>query len=261
MSYWHPSTLPFNRFLESKRNSINTLNSLFELLTYVRPADSNHEAEFVEQLMNALPEQAYQDGFGNVIIDTCDNPKTLFCSHTDSISLNWRLHRQSIDISDLAAIKSLDQNPLGSDDGAGIWLMLNMINANIPGRYIFHRAEETGTHGSIYISEYTPELLTDIKLAVGFDRRGTDSLVTHMDNRRACSDEFAQKFTNALNMQHKLDSTGALTDAATYIGLIPQCTNISVGYSYQHSSAECLNVNYLLKLRDRVLQVKWSALS
>ena len=42
---------------------------------------------------------------------------------------------------------------LGADDGAGVFLMLEMIDANVEGTYIFHRGEERGGWGSSQIAE------------------------------------------------------------------------------------------------------------
>ena len=43
------------------------------------------------------------------------------------------------------------------------------------------------------------------------------------------------------------------TDTANYTGIIPECTNLSVGYSNEHSVAESQSVAFLLDLRDKLL--------
>ena len=48
-------------------------------------------------------------------------------------------------------IQSDNNECLGGDDGTGVWLMTKLIEAGVPGRYIFHRAEEVGGRGSGWI--------------------------------------------------------------------------------------------------------------
>ena len=44
--------------------------------------------------------------------------------------------------------KSGDATCLGADDGAGIYIMLRMIETKKPGLYVFHRGEERGGIGA-----------------------------------------------------------------------------------------------------------------
>lgn len=168
--------------------------------------------------------------------------------------------RQAINVTGTFYLSSAIQNQLGADDGAGIWLMLNMIEAKVPGRYIFHRDEEIGGFGSRHIRDNEPNLLDGISHAIAFDRRGTGSVITHMLYERCCSDRFARSLCRVLDMRHSLDDSGGFTDVTQYADLIPECTNISVGYMNEHQTSEKLNYFYLHTLRDKLLAVSWSAL-
>lgn len=259
---WKPHKMAYSVFVNQQTTGIRSIHTLYELLTYLRRAGSAQEEAFVKQLRLLLPTSAYRDSFGNLIVDIGANkPKTLFSCHTDSVCFQRQFNRQTLDITDNAAIKSAEANQLGSDDGAGIWLLLNMIDAEVPGRYIFHRAEEIGGHGSLHIKYYESKLLVGIENAIAFDRRGTRSVITHMLFQRCCSDRFAQALCDAIGMSHVLDQTGGFTDVENYIDAISNCTNISVGYMNEHSTTEYLNVAYLERLRDQLLKVDWLSLA
>jgi hypothetical protein len=60
---------------------------------------------------------------------------------------------------------------------------------------------------------------------------------------------------------YKPDSTGSFTDSANYTGLIPECTNLSVGYESAHSTQESLDYFHLIGLRDSLLALDYSKLT
>ena len=263
MTIWNPSTLPYERFVKQQAKGISDIATLFELLTYIRLAKTTHEARFVEQLIKLLPDNAIQDRYGNIIVTLGTTPaQQLFSCHTDMISFNHTDSRQKLTINDNGGyVYSADNNQLGADDGAGIWLMLNMIAAEIPGCYIFHRDEEIGGLGSMHIKHYQPELLDGIQQAIAFDRRDNYSIITHMQCQQCCNPSFAKALAKALGLAHSLDKTGGFTDVTHYINFIPECTNISVGYLDEHTVYEQLDYIYLLNLRNKLLAVDWQSLS
>ena len=46
---------------------------------------------------------------------------------------------------------------LGADCTTGVWLMLELMKSGKAGLYIFHRDEEIGALGSIWIAKNTPD--------------------------------------------------------------------------------------------------------
>jgi hypothetical protein len=56
------------------------------------------------------------------------------------------------------------------------------------------------------------------------------------------------------------DDTGVYTDTAEFVDVIPECTNISVGYMHEHSDKEELNIHHFVALADAVLTVPWDSL-
>lgn len=154
---------------------------------------------------------------------------------------------------------------LGADDGAGVWLMLEMIKAKVPGTYLFHRGEESGFIGSSAMVDKEKEFLAQFSIAVAFDRPFVNQVITHQSSMRCCSDKFAGELAKRLNdtnvgLSAAANAHGGLTDTHKYRGIIAECTNVSVGYYNQHRDEEYLDLTYLLRLRAAVLQVNWGTL-
>jgi hypothetical protein len=199
------------------------------------------------------------DHFGNRFVHI-GKSNTLFSCHTDTVHKSEGLQQVYYDsISDQLFVTNGQADCLGADDGSGIWLMLQMIKNNIPGLYIFHRCEEIGGIGSQWIVDNNISLLDGIDHAIAFDRKGKTSVITHMFDR-VCSDQFASDLSELLGMGFTPDNTGVFTDTAQYTHIIPECTNISVGYNLQHSSREYQECGFLLSLRDRLLSIDWTQL-
>jgi len=137
-----------------------------------------------------------------------------------------------------------------------------MVEARVPGLYVFHAGEEHGGLGSKWLAENRADLLTDIKFAVAFDRKGTSDVITHQMGKRTCSDQFARQLAGQLGGTYVPDGTGVFTDTLHYADLIQECTNISVGYDGAHSATESLDLIHLLEVRDAILSFdlsKWTA--
>jgi hypothetical protein len=58
----------------------------------------------------------------------------------------------------------------------------------------------------------------------------------------------------------KPDDTGLVTDSAQFSFLIPECTNISVGYYREHTNEECLDIDYLYKICKACTKIDWESL-
>lgn len=231
------------------------MKTLLGMLSYCRPAGSKGERDFVAKYLSQFP----ADDAGNRIHRIGDAP-VLWSCHTDTV--HHVSGRQRVHLSQ-GGIVSLTQSSasscLGADDTTGVWLMLEMIRESVPGLYIFHAEEEIGGVGSRHIADVTPWLLDGIKCAIALDRRGQDSVVTHQ-GIRCCSDSFAHALARQLGGDFSPDSSGIFTDTANYTGLIPECTNISVGYAGAHSPAETLDTVFLQSLRDTLCSLDIASL-
>ncbi len=255
-----------------KRLDIQNMRRIF---SYGRPAASEMENWWVNTYLFTPEMQEkgmYKDGFeygrqktagitgeGNLIIEVGEGSRTLFSSHTDTVHRTGVKQNVFIDPETMKFTTDSGQC-LGGDDGTGIWLMLELIKAEVPGLYIFHRAEEVGGQGSSWIVNNTPELLQGYDRAVAFDRKDDWSIITCQGGVRTCSDPFAYDLAAKLGMNHKPDTTGSFTDTANYDDIIPECTNLSVGYHNAHSARENQEIEYVIKFRDALIKVDWESL-
>lgn len=185
-------------------------------------------------------------------VDTVDNPST---TGTKTIEYDPDFQRVTL------AQDSIGEC-LGADDGAGVWMLLKMIEAKVPGTYVFHRGEERGCIGAhAFIKDSSP-WLQKFDMAVEFDRPGDTEVITHQGGQRCASNTFAEALCKALEPEVVLDPStrGVLTDVKYYRGLIPECVNIGVGYRGHHGVEEELDMGYLERLLAAVIQVDWDEL-
>lgn len=231
---------------------------LFKMLSYKRPAGSKAEEQFILNFLEPLGVE--RDDAGN-LHKIVGESEIVWSSHTDTV--HQLSGRQKILISPrgIIGLKSQNSKCLGADCTAGVWLMTQMIQAGIPGHYVFHRAEEIGGKGSSWIAANAAERFKPYRAVIAFDRRKTTSIITHQWGGRCCSDDFARSLSAVIGLDHKLDPTGSFTDSANYTGIVGECTNVSVGFEHEHSKDETLDVNYLFALRDAMLQFDESKLT
>lgn len=226
--------------------------TLVGMLAYRRPAGSKTERRFIREYIAPLGMTV--DKLGNLYKRIGDAPVMWSC-HTDTVHRMGGMQTLEVAGNLIGIPKGSISNCLGADDTAGIWLMREMILAKRPGLYLFHRAEEIGGVGSSHIATKTPELLKGIDCAIAFDRRGTNSVITHQGYGRCCSDAFAASLCEQLMLGYKPDDTGVFTDTANYTDIVGECTNVSVGYFAEHTRDECLDMAHVLALRDALMKV------
>jgi hypothetical protein len=238
---------------------------LHEMLRYKRPHGSKSEVQWIERFIMPYDPLNIDDMALVITVPHADGrqPKTLFSCHTDTVHRNEGKQRIKYDRTKQTYYKT-DGEPLGADDAAGAWVMLEMIDAGVPGCYFFHRAEECGGLGSSHIFKKYGDILYKFNRAIAFDRRGSTDVITHQGWSRCCSDAFAQALADALNTNeanmYLPDDSGVFTDTANYTDIIPECTNLSCGYDHEHSGAETLHLPSLFNLRDACLAIEWDDL-
>lgn len=211
-------------------------------------------------LAHVAPLGATPDAEGNYVLTVGDSPRVLWSAHLDTVHRHGgrqRIHNDGKTIMTLPSRKGHFPNCLGADDGIGVWMLIQMVRANIPGRYVWHVGEECGSRGSRFIARQgLTGSLHGIEIAVAFDRRGTRDIITHQFGDRTASDAFAESFAVAL-AQTKIDGVdkyapehGVFTDTANYADLVAECSNISCGYHKEHTMNEWIDVPHVLALRD-----------
>lgn len=233
------------------------------LFSYKRPSGSATERAFVEKYL--LPLGFWQDDHGNLHLSVGDDPDILFSCHMDTVHRTegmQNLHYRDGILQLTRRERRKGTNCLGADDTAGIWLVTEMIRAGVPGHYVIHHAEEVGCIGSRALAESDAgALLSRFKAAIAFDRAYDSDIITHQMGVRTASNAFARSLASVLEDDRlRPDDTGSYTDTNEYAHLIPECTNVSVGYRGQHTSYETQDVRYLIRLRDRLVAADWSKL-
>lgn len=246
------------------------MERLFEVLQWKRSYASESEQDFIKQYIATIPNIKH-DIEGNYWLRIGES-RTMFSCHTDTVhhksGMQDIMLMKDYSLIVKSTVKSdpqYDGECLGADDGAGIWIMLEMIDAEVPGLYIFHRGEEMGGIGSDFIVDKYPLLVENIDRAIAFDRRGKHDIITHQAGQRCCSDEFAWAL-GELFANHNPElmmfpcSGGVFTDTASYVGLIPECTNLSVGYDNEHTVNEELDLTHVQELRNACVSIDWESL-
>ena len=240
--------------------------TLARALSVKRPHNTPAVSDFTEWLFNALPAELKSftsvDGAGNLHIDNrIAGSKTLFIAHVDTV------HREvgANKIRKTATHWYADGAPLGADDGAGVAMLMHLIHADVKGYYIFSQGEECGGIGAKHIATHHTDLLAQFDRAIAFDRRGIDSVISHQGMGRCASDVFCEALANDLNafddtLMYSPDDTGVYTDTAEFTDIIPECTNISVGYYSEHGDQEKLDIVHFEALSKAVLKVMWDSL-
>lgn len=226
-----------------------------------RTVPYGYESDFINSMKKAgiFPEFINEDINGNY---SCKigSSRTIFTAHMDTVG------KDEVDIKHVIfknIISSDGTTILGADDKAGVTIMLYMIKNNIPGTYYFFMGEECGCVGSTMSAKISENFKGKYDRIVSFDRRGTTSVITYQSFTRCCSDEFADALAKQLNksgLSYKKDEGGIYTDSAEFTEIITECTNISVGYTSEHTVRETQDIEHLAKLAKACLSVEWEKL-
>jgi hypothetical protein len=236
-----------------------SVHKLLDMMETCRPADSKSETDYIAKYIDPL--KPFVDGYGNRIItinsDDPSYPRILWSSHTDTV--HWHDGTQRVEVNHGMAWTP-DGSCLGSDDTVGNWLALEMIAAKVPGTYVFHREEECGGGGSMWLAKNAGDWLGDFQCAIALDRANYGDVITHQAGGRCCSDVFAQSIADLIGGKFAPCDRGVFTDTANYVDVIGECTNISVGYFRQHGVMEHTNLSFAVSLRDALLQADWTKL-
>ena len=207
--------------------------------------------------LGLFPKGIDMDEHGNYFCKIGES-RTIFASHLDTVS---KVHEPVNHVLDGFMIKTDGTTTLGADDKAGVTILTWMMKNEIPGLYYFFIGEECGCIGSSAAAKSGD--FKDYDRIISFDRRATTSIITHQSWSRCCSDEFADAFCQELNksgLSYVKDDGGVYTDSAEFVDIIPECTNVSVGYYKEHTFNESQDIEHLVKLADACLKVDWENL-
>lgn len=223
--------------------SLDRLQCLLTMLSYRRPMDSATEGEYRAEYLHDLPSMT-SDPYSNLhaVLPRHDGStsRVLWSCHTDTVHRDDGRQPVAVTGQYMQLAHGADSNCLGADDTVGVWIMREMILAGVPGHYVFHHGEERGGIGSGDVTRYEPERFADALYAIAFDRRGTTDVITHQAGGRCASDAFAHSLARQLRpvAKYRPSAEGVYTDTAEYAHIVPECTNVSVGYEHEHSTRE-----------------------
>ncbi|NBP57941.1 hypothetical protein EBU71_15655, partial [bacterium] len=242
----------------NSKESYNFIKSTFLKLTS-KTYPYGFEDDLVDEMTQlGIFKDLTKDDHGNYFLKIGQS-RTVFASHLDTACKN---HTPVNHVIEGSIIRTDKTTILGADDKAGVTVMLWMIKHQIPGLYYFFIGEEVGCIGSGLAAKFY-ETKGHFDRIISFDRRGTNSIITHQSSMRTCSDQFAKELASQLNtyrLNFKADDTGVYTDSAEFTSVIPECTNISVGYYQEHTFNEHQDIEHLYKLSQACLQVEWEKL-
>jgi len=247
-------------FLAKTKTPIKVMQPLYEMLRSMRPDGSRTEGEFIDKWIMPLG-GIKQDDFGNLYKWIGQKPLAMWSAHTDTVHRQGGYQLIKAEGGKIKLDARSKSNCLGADNTAGVWLLIEMIKAKQPGLYVFHRGEERGGLGSRWAAKNIIKATWEgVQMCIAFDRRNTDSIITFQRGTRCCSDVFAKALGAKLGDNFKTDEFGTFTDTASYVDIIPECTNVSVGFSCEHSSNETLDLVHVAKLREKLIEIDVSDL-
>jgi hypothetical protein len=237
---------------------------LKEILVLRRSTYLASTVDDMEALLKRQIGYAERDANGNFIYQVGANSQIGFMCHYDTVEVGSGFNKLRINPL-TKTIKVAGGGIWGADCGAGVYLMIRMIQAKIPGCYGFFAEEEQGRFGSM-ACRIRAGAFTNCLMAVSFDRKGYSDVITHQMDQECCSSAFATALAKGLNQHIKGYSdyspnpNGGYTDSYCFRDCIPECANISIGYFNEHRSNEYLDYGFLEKLLNALCQLEWKAL-
>jgi len=217
----------------------------------------------LEDILKAFVPGIKRDAIGNYHI-TIGKSETLFTSHLDNYC---KLSERVNHVIDGNIIKTDETTILGADNKAGVLVLLYLISNNVPGHYYFFIGEEPilsgGLHGSTMLYYHLRDRLAGIKRAIAFDRREYGSIITRQSAQACCSAEFALALIKQFDeqgMKMAPDPTGYYTDTASFLEIVPECTNISVGVFGEHTKKEAVDIAYVEAIAKAAAKINWEEL-
>ena len=241
-----------------------------DILTTRRAHNSPQELRFVAWLRNYITDTLKREivtlSEGCVAVVVGKDPKTLFSCHVDTVH-NANEEPQNVFYDENFGHIFLDKgnsNCLGADDGAGIYILLKMIEAKVPGGYIFHRGEERGGIGANAVLKDDKDFLKKFKACIAFDRPRCDEVIITQGGTVCASEKYGKALAEMLNkvggFKYATSTRGVFTDSKVYRGVIGECINIGVGYENQHTPDELQDWKHLEALTKAACTMNWDSL-
>lgn len=240
------------------------------------PGDTNFRM-WLHKRLEALGFKPALMAEGTLVAVTDEKSDTLFSCHVDTCHTLAESDGSFQDIvydsafGDVLLSTDSKSACLGADDGAGIYVMLRMIEAKVPGTYIFNVGEEKGGIGARAMVAKHKDFFDNFSRAVAFDRAiqrsGVHEVIVTQGGSACASLKAGQALCAALNAtkavfeeDYQVSHNGSFTDTKVFAELVPECFNIGVFYAQQHTPKEWLNAAGLEQLVIACCEIKWDDL-
>lgn len=233
----------------------------------VTPRGGNGVTEFMTQWFAKWTTLTpAKDAYGNFHLRVGKGSTVCFTAHTDTVDYSkfGTVYKKKLITNGTYDWLALDDTMpngmvLGADDGAGCEALVCLAEAGVPGYYFWAADEESGCLGTEWALDTQTLPLKDLGITkvISFDRKGTTDIITAQLGDVCCSLEFAEALGSKLGL---VPSDGCFTDSAQMTHLVPECTNLSVGYQSAHTKSETLNVRFLDSLIEDCMWVNWESL-
>ena len=237
---------------------MNFKETFLKLTEYTTPFQTESD---LEPILLSMVSGLKRDTIGNYH-KVIGNSETLFTCHLDNFCKTKEKVNHVIENN---IIRTDETTILGADNKIGVCVLLYLISNNVPGHYCFFVGEEPilsgGCYGSLLFSRF--KSITKFKRAIAFDRKETASIVTRQMAQECCSSKFSNELATRFieNMiWSESDPTGYYTDTASFLELIPECTNISVGVYNEHTKKEYVDIEYAEKVAVAASKINWETL-
>ena len=138
---------------------------------------------------------------------------------------------------------------LGADDRAGIYAILQIIEAGYRPSVIFTKDEEQGCAGTQAIATKIPDCpLENLKAIFQLDRRGSKDCVFY-----DCDNQDFTKYVESFGFEEDTGSFSDISILGPAWGVA--AVNLSVGYYNEHSKYEYLKCNELDETIEKVKKI------
>jgi len=138
---------------------------------------------------------------------------------------------------------------LGADDRAGVYAIIQIVEAGYRPHIIFTTDEEIGAVGAQVLVTQKPDCpLENLKAIIQLDRRGSDDCVFY-----DCDNPDFTKYIESFGFKQAYGSFSDISVIAPIWGVA--AVNLSVGYYNEHQHIEILKTRELDKTIQRVKQI------
>ena len=197
------------------------------------------EQELYRHIRNTIPCIAAPD---YLVTDFHRIPVPMICVHLDTVSL----YPPKLFKCEHGIITAPGSVCLGADDRAGVWIALEMIKQGTltPFEYGFFMGEEIGGIGSGAYADTKP----NHTCYIGLDRAskgGKQNLATYGYDSQELIDCFPYP-----------ESYGTMSDCSVLADATnTPCVNLSVGYDFEHTPKEQLNIAQMIETLNVMLNI------